>query len=120
MVETALQVTSLVLAIFAASLAVIAIWLSLYFFKESTALHTSLTDIVSRIEASSKATEVASRDVFSPSLQQSLASFETTLAARSTVWAIASCSDPQPSSINYSKLRRLMKRKVRGRNSSRN
>jgi len=65
-VETAIQIVSLVAALFAIALAVIVLWLSLYFYRRNNELYTSLSDMLSRVEASSKVTEVASKDIIKP------------------------------------------------------
>lgn len=67
--NTAIQVVTLIGALSTIILGVVAIGLSLYFYQLSSRLHGSLTSIVSRIEASSKTTELASRDVLQPVIE---------------------------------------------------
>lgn len=64
--ETAIQVVAITLGVVAIILGGVTIGLSFYFYRMNTALYTSLTDIISRIEASSRATEVASKDIIKP------------------------------------------------------
>lgn len=64
--ETGIQIVSLVAALFAIALAVIVLWLSLYFYRRNNELYTSLSDMLSRVEASSKVAEVASKDIIKP------------------------------------------------------
>ena len=63
---TAIQIISLIGALSTIILGGIAIWLSLYFYRRSHELDNSMRTVLSRIEASSKATEVTSRDVLHP------------------------------------------------------
>src|SRR4030042_2046143 len=67
--DTAIQITSFFLAIAALVLGIVAIWLSLYFYRRSNDLFNSLGSIISRIEASTKVTEVASKDIIRPIIQ---------------------------------------------------
>lgn len=67
--EETLRIASLIGTLSTIILGIIAIWLSLYFYKRGTELHILVTKILSRIEASTKATEVASRDVLHPTIQ---------------------------------------------------
>ncbi len=67
--DTAIQIASYFLAVAALVLGVVAIWLSLYFYRRSNDLYNSLNDIISRIEASTKVTEVASKDIIRPIIQ---------------------------------------------------
>jgi len=67
--ETAIEVVGFVVAVAALVLGVVAIWLSLYFYRRSNDLYNSLNNIISRIEASTKVTEVASKDMIRPIIQ---------------------------------------------------
>jgi hypothetical protein len=67
--ETAIQVVGFIVAVAALVLGVVAIWLSLYFYRRSNDLYNSLNNIISRIEASTKVTEVASKDMIRPIIQ---------------------------------------------------
>lgn len=67
--ETTIQVVGFILAVAAVVLGVVAIWLSLYFYRRTNDLYNSLNNIISRIEASAKVTEVASKDMIRPIIQ---------------------------------------------------
>lgn len=67
--ETIIQTASLISAVAALILGVVAIWLALYFYRRSNDLYNSLNSIISRIEASTKITEVASKDIIRPIIQ---------------------------------------------------
>jgi hypothetical protein len=67
--ESAIQIASLVATVVALALSIIAIWLSLYFYRRSNELHNSLNGVITRIEASTKVTEVASKDMILPIVQ---------------------------------------------------
>lgn len=67
--DTIIQVASLISAVAALILGVVAIWLALYFYRRSNDLYNSLNSIISRIEASTKITEVASKDIIRPIIQ---------------------------------------------------
>ncbi len=57
---------SLISALFSVILSGIAIVLALYFYSKSHELHETVTSLLSRIEASTRATELASKDVLAP------------------------------------------------------
>ncbi|MBI4288995.1 MAG: hypothetical protein HY671_11275 [Chloroflexi bacterium] len=61
-----IQVAGLVGSLATIILGVIAIWLSLYFYRRSNELYTALTSMISRVESSSRVTEVATKDIIQP------------------------------------------------------
>ena len=63
--EIVLQIASLVGSIATIILGVLAIWLSLYFYRRSNDVYVALNTMLSRVEASSKTTEVTSTQVTS-------------------------------------------------------
>jgi len=63
--EMVLQIVGLVGSIATIILGVIAIWLSLYFYRRSNDVYIALNTMLSRVEASSKTTEVTSTQVTS-------------------------------------------------------
>lgn len=66
---TTIQIISLVGATTALILGVIAIWLSLYFYRRNDQLYDSMRETLSDIQASSRTTEVMSRDVLHPVIE---------------------------------------------------
>jgi len=77
-----LQITSIVGTLSTIILGVIAIWLSLYLYKMSNQIHASVTTILSRVEASTKATEVASKDVLHPVIETILGVVRESMRSR--------------------------------------
>lgn len=67
--ETAIQVAGFIAAIAALILGIVAIWLSLYFYRRNNDLYNSLGSVISRIEASTKVTEATSKDMLHPIIQ---------------------------------------------------
>ncbi len=63
--EIVLKVAGLIGSLSTIILGVIAIWLSLYFYRRSNEVYIALNTILSRVEASSKTTEVTSTQVTS-------------------------------------------------------
>ena len=81
--ETAIQVASIFGAVATIILGVIAIWLSLYFYRRNNDLYNSFTNIISRIEASSKVTEEMSKGVVQPLVTNMIDSLRSTVVQRS-------------------------------------
>jgi hypothetical protein len=67
--ESAIQIACFAATVVALVLSIVAIWLSLYFYRRSNEVYNSLSGVVSRIEASTKVTEVASKDMILPIVQ---------------------------------------------------
>jgi hypothetical protein len=63
--EIVLQVTGLIGSIATIILGIVAIWLSLYFYRRSNDVYIALNTMLSRVEASSRTTEVTSTQVTS-------------------------------------------------------
>lgn len=80
--EVVLKVASIVGSLATIILGVIAIWLSLYFYRRSNEVYTALTQILSRIEASSKTTEVTSTQVTSRLIEGVIGSLQKTTLSK--------------------------------------
>jgi len=74
--EIALKILSIVSSVATVILGVTAIWLSLYFYKRSNELYAHMTQMLSRIEASSEATKVTSTELTRPLVDGVVASLQ--------------------------------------------
>jgi hypothetical protein len=76
--KVVLEVASVVGSLATIILGIVAIWLSLYFYRRSSEVFNALTQILSRVEASSKTTEVTSTQVTSRLVEGVISSLQRT------------------------------------------
>lgn len=74
--EIALKILSIVSSLATVILGVTAIWLSLYFYRRSNELYAHMTQMLSRIEASSEAAKVTSTELTRPLVDGVVASLQ--------------------------------------------
>jgi hypothetical protein len=81
-VLTVIQVVGLIGSIATIILGIIAIWLSLYFYRRNNELSNSLNSIISRIEAQTRATEITSTNLITPVVSTVLAAITDSMTSR--------------------------------------